>query len=474
MIRHNVVGYILLVFFLLCATGFIWWVQEDPFFWDTIQLGSKHAHFFYENGRHWEALPPEIDSGHPPLLGLYLANLWAVFGKRLEVGHWSMLPFLWAIIIFLYRLGKKLGGATWAYWLLPLVLLDPVLLGQSALVGPDLILAAFFLCSLDAVIGRNSMLLAVGIAGLCTVSMRGMMCSAALFTGLLWFDRKYVFTKGWISFLPGVALAGAFLFWHYRATGWIGYHAGSPWAPAFRPAGIQEIVRNAGILAWRWLDFGRFAEWICLGFLLWQLRKKRTGDWNVPVERQWQILFVCLFVLLSYSALRYNNLSAHRYFLPLFLAFHLIVFQWIVHMPQLRAITKKTILGIISLTFAVSNFQVYPHGISMDWDSTLAHLPYHEMRGEGIAFLKQHRIPFQEIGSAFPNINTDENVSLNGDFTSFVPIDTLRNNYIFISNVFNDVSKEDRKALQTTWDLVWQRQRGQVWGEIYKKRILPE
>ena len=131
-------------------------------------------------------------------------------------------------------------------------------------------------------------------------------------------------------------------------------------------------------------------------------------------------------------------------------------------MPQLRAITKKTILGIISLTFAVSNFQVYPHGISMDWDSTLAHLPYHEMRGEGIAFLKQHRIPFQEIGSAFPNINTDENVSLNGDFTSFVPIDTLRNNYIFISNVFNDVSKEDRKALQTTWGLVWQRQRGQA------------
>jgi hypothetical protein len=385
-----------------------------------------------------------------------------------------MLPFIWAIVIFLYRIGKKLGGVTWAYWLLPLVLLDPVLLGQSALVGPDLMLAAFFLCSLDGIFGKNRLLLALGIAGLCTVSMRGMMCSAALFLGLLWLDRNYVFKKAWISYLPGFALAGAFLLWHYRASGWIGYHAGSPWAPAFRPAGAMEIARNTAILAWRWLDFGRFGEWICLGILVWMGKKIPAGNTVAPVERRLQILFLCLFVLLSYSALRYNNLSAHRYFLPLYLAFHLIVFQWIVKTPLLRTATKKGVFALLSLTFAVSNFQVYPHGISMDWDSTLAHLPYHEIRKEGIAFLKHQQIPLQEVGTAFPNINMVENVDLNGDTTSFVPIDIRRNNYIFISNVYNDVSKEDRRMLHDSWNLVWQRHSGPVWGEIYKKIILPE
>lgn len=456
-------------FFLLCAAGFIWYVREAPFFWDTIQLGSKHAHFFYENGCRWQALPPEIDSGHPPLLGIYLAKLWSVFGKQLEVGHWAMLPFLWAIVVFLYRIGRKLGGPSWAVWLLPLALTDPVLLGQSAVVGPDLILAAFFLCSVDALLGRNRMLLAVGIAGLCAVSMRGMMCSAALFTGMLILDWRYTFRKAWMAFLPGFALAGAFLAWHYSATGWIGYHAGSPWAPAFRPAGAMEIVKNAGILAWRWLDFGRFGDWIFLGVLWWKGKKNAPQHSGIPVDRQVLVLFLCLFVFLNYSALRYNNLSAHRYFLPLFLMFHFIVFQWIVKSRIFNDTSKKVVLFSLSAVFALSNFQVYPHGISMDWDSSLAHIPYHEIRAGGIEYLKQHRIPLEEVGTAFPNINTDENVSLNGDLALFAAIDTTRNKYIFISNVFNDVSKSDRKALQHNWYLVWQEQKGQVWGEIYKK-----
>ena len=236
----------------------------------------------------------------------------------------------------------------------------------------------------------------------------------------------------------------------------------------------MEIARNTIILAWRWLDFGRFGEWICLGILMWMGSKKPAGNTVAPIERRLQILFLCLFVLLSYSALRYNNLSAHRYFLPLYLAFHLIVFQWIVKTPLLGTAAKKGVFALLSFTFAVSNFQVYPHGISMDWDSTLAHLPYHEIRKEGIAYLKQQHIPLQEVGTAFPNINTGENIELNGDTTSFAPIDIRRNNYIFISNVYNDVSKEDRKTLHDSWNLVWQRHSGPVWGEIYKKTILPE
>ncbi len=98
-----------LLLFLLCAAGFTWAVRQDPFFWDTIQLASKHAHFFYDRGGEWAVLPPEIDSGHPPALGYYLAFLWAVFGKNLATGHWAMLPFLLVHRLAVVPPGQKTG-----------------------------------------------------------------------------------------------------------------------------------------------------------------------------------------------------------------------------------------------------------------------------------------------------------------------------------------------------------------------------
>lgn len=456
-----------LLFFLLCAAGFTWAVRQDPFFWDTIQLASKHAHFFYGQKGAWEVLPPEIDSGHPPFLGYYLAALWAFFGKTLAVGHWGMLPFLLMIVWMLYRLARRIGGVKWAFWIMPLALLDPVLLGQSAMVSPDIILAAFFLCSLDGIIGRNKILITIGIAGLCLVSMRGMMCAAALLAGMFLTDRPALLHKTWLAFIPGFAFAGLFLGWHYWETGWIGYHAGSPWAPAFRQAGVADMLRNVAILAWRWLDFGRICEWLVVVGLFWYTQKKTPR--HFPFERKWLLLLLCLFVLLSVSAIRYNNLSAHRYFLPVFLAFHLFVFQWIVKTALFSDLAKKWVLTLLSLSFATGNFQVYPHGISMDWDSTLAHLPYHRVQAAGMEYLEQQQIPLSAVGTAFPNINTGENISLNGEKSACVEIDNAHNSFIFISNVFNDVSKEDRKALQQSWRLVWQAKSGAVWGEIYRK-----
>ena len=458
-----------LAFFLLAAAGFVWLVQYDPFFWDTIQLASKHAHFFYERQLQWAPLPPEIDSGHPPLIGYYLAVLWVLFGKTLPVSHWGMLPFLWLIIWMTYRIGKKTGGAEWAYWLVVLVLLDPVMLGQSALVSPDLMLAAFFLCSIDAFLGRHKVQLCLGLVGLCMVSMRGMMCAAAFFAAFFWVDRRYLWQHAWKTFLPGVALATIFLYWHWHATGWIGYHAGSPWAPAFQPAKMGGMLRNIAIIVWRWLDFGRFLEWMCAGVLLWLTLKRRQGATDFPLSRSLTVLFVCLLVLLDISAVRYHNLNAHRYFLPLYLTFHILVFQWIVTNNYWKETIKKWTLASLCTLFACSNFQVYPHGISMDWDATLAHLPYHEIRAQGLEFLKEKHIPLSEAGTAFPNINTGEDIALDGDEDSFEPIDTAKNRYVFLSNVFNDVSKEERVYLQQHWKLIWSQRSATVWGEIYQK-----
>jgi hypothetical protein len=446
-------------------------VQHDPFFWDTVQLASKHAHFFHENQLRWAPLPPDMDSGHPPLLGYYLACVWALFGKTLPVSHWAMFPFLLANALLLLRAGRRLAGPGWAWWLLPLVLLDPVLLGQSALVSPDLLLLTFFLLALEGIglpdAPPRPAVLALGIAGLCAVSLRGMMCAAALGVACAWLSRRSALRwRLWGAFLPGIALAAAFLAWHHAATGWTGFHPGSPWAPAFEAVGVAGALRNAAVLAWRWLDFGRFAEWLALGWLL--ARALRGRRW--PVSPPLAVLFAVALAALSFSALRYANLSAHRYLLPLFLLFHFLVFQAIVLSGHLRAPQKRAVLAVLCLCLAGGNFWVYPHGVSMDWDSTLAHQPYHPLRADALRHLRAAGIPLEQVGSAFPNLNSGEMLALDGERARFAEKDLARNRHVFISNIFNDFSAAERDTLRRQWRLRWRQQRAGVWGEIYEKR----
>ena len=486
---------------LACPIALIWTVQHDPFFWDTVQLASKHAHHFYENSLRWTPLPAEIDSGHPPVFGLYLACAWTFFGKTLPVSHWAMLPFLLGIVALLHRLGQQFSLSLSPYWLLPLVLLDPVLAGQLTLVSPDVVLAFFFLLAIDSILGRRALLLAISILGLCAISMRGMMTAGALFLWTLalrnaeWRIRnaEYGAQSGLfripysafripysafriphsaLAFIPGFIFAAWFLWWHWQATGWIGYHPGSAWAPAFERAQGWEILRNLAVVAWRWLDFGRVFEWTLMALIL---RKFWLSKNNFQFYKRsslfipWLLLLICLLLLLTPSAVMCRNLSAHRYFLPGFLVLHLLVFQWI-SIVKWSNRKKEWLLTALIAGMATGNLWVYPAGISMDWDSTLAHQPYHRLRAEALAFLDKERVDFQAVGSAFPNLNTGENLLLNGDPRHFAELDWERNTYVLASNIFNDLSAADHERLRRDWNLQFRQVHAGVWVEIYRRR----
>ncbi|MEO6760159.1 MAG: hypothetical protein ABIO24_11950, partial [Saprospiraceae bacterium] len=514
--------------FRIPYSAFIWpflllaLVQNTPFFWDTVQLGSKHAHFFYENGLHWAALPPAIDSGHPPVFGFYLAILWSIFGKTLPVSHWAMLPFLLGIVALLLRLGRRFGKEKWVFWLLPLVLLDPVLAGQMTLISPDVVLVFFFLLAMDSLLGKKPWLFTLAILGLCAVSMRGMMTAGTLFVwnlgiirirnsecgmrnlkGMAWwlfskpsqditneddypnpapttikkfripysalrnrvriadygirnlkdmvlglfskpskeasdeenyprpdvsspkkfriphsafrirkFRIPYSAFRILIPYLPGFAFAAGFLYWHQHATGWTGYHPGSSWAPAFERVAAAGMWRNSLVLGWRWLDFGRILEWLVVGGLIWNFWRRKivfSFSQKAVLFAGLPFLLVCCWFLLSPSAILYHNLSAHRYFLAGYLVFHLLVFQGIVYANWTDRVKKGVFIALI-ISMATGNLWIYPDGISMDWDSTLAHQPYHQLRAGAMAYLDRQEVGYETVGSAFPNLNTGENL----------------------------------------------------------------
>ncbi|MEQ8562303.1 MAG: hypothetical protein RID18_12400, partial [Cytophagales bacterium] len=56
------------------------------------------AYHFFENGLDKTLLPDNIDSGHIPAFGFYLAIWWKILGKTLWVSHLAILPFLLGIV----------------------------------------------------------------------------------------------------------------------------------------------------------------------------------------------------------------------------------------------------------------------------------------------------------------------------------------------------------------------------------------
>lgn len=480
-----------LIIFLLLVTCAVWQAQYHPFFWDTVQLGAKHADFFYTTHFSQPLLPQEMDSGHPPLFGLYLAACWKLFGATLPVSHWAMLPFLWGIVALLFALARHFGTPKTAWWLPLLVAADPVMAAQAVLVSPDVVLVFFFLLALWSITQQKPVIQAIALAGLALISMRGMMTAAMLFVWQLLFfsfelraclagrqarsselgTRKPMWI-GYVRrlsnllpvFLPGALLAGGWLLWHYLQAGWIGYHPDSPWAPSFERAGAAGIVRNGVILVWRLLDFGRIFVWAGVLFLLWQHRPVRAVFQNKTQQQAAGLLLLAL-LFLAPTLLLYKALSAHRYLLPVFLALSLWLYAMATQTPKhgLRVVVFAALLLL------GGNFWVYPQHIAQGWDATLAHWPYYELRQQALDFIEQENLPLDSIGTAFPEIGplhyrdlsgfqARDRISRQPDRISrrpgrigFKTKDLDTDPYILWSNVMNDFSDAERAALQQDW-----------------------
>jgi hypothetical protein len=301
-----------------------------------------------------------------------------------------------------------------------------------------------------------------------------------------------------------VGAAAIFLGWHHAAVGWTGHAPDSTWAPAFQRVDFWGGVRNAAIVGWRMLDFGRVVEWAALVFLggrfFWSGRSRVEGGrfFGVEGEGIWGLLICCAVCLLP-TALLYQNLSAHRYFLPLFGALHWLTlglvsrveFDFLKKINPLRGMTregvfflflkknngdvgaffsKKILLTLLVVGLASGNFWVYPTPTSTGWDGTLLHLAYHPLRAEAVAWLDAQGVDFQEIGTCFPNINTGEHLLLDGDQRRMAPLDLERQTWVVASNVYNDLNAAEYAALERDYRVVWTREHAGVWVRVYRRK----
>ena len=304
---------------------------QNGFFWDTIQLGSKHANYFYQNNFNSLILPSVIDSGHIPTFGMYISLIWKCFGRNIMISHLAMLPFIVGIIWQLSILAKHYIGKDKYGLAVFLILLDPTLLSQITLISPDVPLVFLFLMSWNAIIKNKKNILTVAILLLFLTSLRGVMVAFCLLIVDLVYNINfknsiktitYSLTKRSTIYLPSLFVFISFNTYHYLMTGWIGYHEESTWATCFERVDVMGLILNFGVLGWRIIDFGRIGIWIIFGLLCLKYRK------HILKEKQTLILIfivLCFTVILPANMIWAKNLLAHRYLLPIYLIFSVLV-----------------------------------------------------------------------------------------------------------------------------------------------------
>ena len=488
-------AFILCTPFWLFAIWTTWQVRNNFFFWDTVQLGAQHAHFFYENSFKTLILPNEMDSGHPPFFGFYIAMAWFFFDKTLTVSHLAMLPFLLGIVWQAFKLGEKTLGA-WQAVFLPLVFIcNPIMASQAVLVSPDVVLVFFFLMAFNNILIGNKIGISIAILGLSMISMRGMMVGAMLFIFNFWLlnlrhpnlklDAGYgakkpniydPYTKAFAVLKPyllGGLCALSFLIFHYLKTGWIGYHGGSEWENAFQRVDFQGFIKNCTILIWRLLDFGHLIVWVIIAicyFIL--LRGSSYGKASLIFKNTlllWR-LFAFSILILTPTLLIYKGLLAHRYLLPIYLILNILCLKLISDLKSSKLQNALYVLLFVGLLSG--NFWVYPQPISTGWDATLAHLPYYRLRNDMLRYLDNEGIKRSEVGTAFPNLRPAQLIDLediNLQSANFSPVDFNKNHYIFYSNVMNDFNKKELDILEKEWKKVKILRGGQVVVILYGK-----
>ncbi len=430
------------------------WSLQDPFFWDTIQLASKHAHFYFSNNLELAFLPDEYNSGHIPAFGYYLACIWIIFGKTLLSSHLAVLPFVFLFVESAFHLLTERKGQHSLLYYLPFFF-DPTWIAQITLVSPDIVLVAGLFTMLAGIASSSKLRLYLGSLLLVLVSIRGIVCFGVL--GLLYlYETKDLF-KTTKVLLPAILLVILYYALHFYSKDWVGVHAASPWKQSISFISFSDVFRNSGLMFWRLFDFGRVIWLIPLLFFIYTFKK-------VVFLRE-TIVFLIAFALLT---LPFVGLTAHRYYLPVIML-GLLTFCAYLANAHISNSLRRVILSLVLLGQLAGHFLQYPRFVAQGWDSSLRYKPYHELVKNMEYYIDDNTIDCDRVGSVFPLKGKRSFRTLEDNQCEYASLDLSENDYVIYSNIMNDFSESDYKQLEETWSVGFQQRKRGIEVVVFEK-----
>ncbi|HYM10520.1 MAG TPA: glycosyltransferase family 39 protein [Bryobacterales bacterium] len=304
-----------------------------PYHWDELGYFVPAAHDVLVSG----ALVPHstLPNVHPPLLMLYLALAWRLFGFAVPVTRAAMLAVGAATLTAAFVLARRLSGAHAAWMAVTLLAVSPPFVAQSMLAHLDLPATFWVLLTLCWFFDQRRWPGAAAATALALTKETGVIVPLVLAL----FARP---RKKWALplLLPLVALACWLVLVRSLTGHWLGN------------AGFERYNLTAALRLWRvplvllrrlyQLGFANF-HWIASGLLIWTVRRGALR------AREWRIVgAVAAAYLALHSAL--GGAILLRYLLPAMALLYIATaaaLEWLE--PRLRYAALAALLAGLSL-----------------------------------------------------------------------------------------------------------------------------
>lgn len=183
-----------------------------PYYWDEAGYFIFAALDCFRHG--WLIPHSTLANGHPPLLSIYLAATWRVFGFHPLVTRCAMLAWAAALVCGVYHLARTRYPARVAWAAATLVALAPLVFAQSSLALLDLPVAALVVWALVFLARGQFAALAAALTAACLTKETAVIVPLALLV---------VERRRWRALsVPILALGLWFVYYHHATGFWFG------------------------------------------------------------------------------------------------------------------------------------------------------------------------------------------------------------------------------------------------------------
>ena len=264
--------------------------------------------------------------------------------------------------------------------------------------------------------------------------------------------------------LPGAFFFLSFLLYHYFSKNWIGFHEDSPWAGSFQLVDFTGLLKNLGLFIYRWIESGKIFLLMGLLFLGSNFKKPFTDKHIFNLT-----LLGLLSLVILINTLPYAHLNANRYFWPIYI----MSFILLASLFNDQSVSRRLKLLLVAVVFIHQTFIHFSDirlTYSYDWEVSLIHWPYHNLRDEAWDILRKNETPFNEVGTAFPSINSDQHITLSEDEQPMRDMRQQDFEFLYYSNIMNSVKEEQLEHIRKNYEVLWQKSSGQIEVFIYKRK----
>ncbi|MDD3079367.1 MAG: hypothetical protein PHH37_09735 [Paludibacter sp.] len=453
---------ILVVFIYILCKIFLF---NTGFFWDSVTVLCKPATYLYEHGLFHFHYPSEADNGDPQLVPFYIALMWTVFGKSLIVAHLSFIPVTILILIQLYKFVTKVVSREFIPYIFILLAVDPTFMSMSSGLYQDAFVILFSLLLINAMLDKRKLGIGIYMALLCLTSRRGILLTFAFMLAYYVYTMYVLKVHFWNTikllfpvYLPAVLVVFSFITWRLYSYGWFFTTSQTDSGEITSFSGVLKNILALG----RWfVDEGRLFVWLILGIAL--IKNKNRMALLSENSLLLLVLLFMLIVMMSVTLPLKNPFGARYFAIHYMLIATILAKVTMMYQPVKRV---KQLILLSTILLLSGNFWLYPEKLSQPWDSTLAYIPYFELKQQTIDYVAEKHVEFGSVGVEFPLTSEFRYIDANNDRRQFAHLDFHQNRWIVYSNIFN-LSDERIDSLRT-WNLIKTFKKGTVFMKIYE------